>query len=284
MTRIDAMITGKKDGRIAPHKPLYLLLCIADLQKGRPRLRAFSHLRKELADALRLFTSGKQLHPEYPFSRLPNDRLAVLVSTEVMEARKSNSDPTVSELLKKHARGGLREEDHVFLKQHPRAQSTVIQFILQKFFPKGAHADILNFFQLSIFSNDQAEGEADLGFRKAVLDAYNNSCAVSGASVLYGSKVIGVEAVPICWTDRPQECTAKDGLALSVFFARLFDLGLISVGEHFEILVSNRAQLAGGLGNELDRLQGSRIRLPPNNKEHPSQEKLDWHRKWLFKE
>lgn len=44
LTRLDQILVYKKGNQRAPHKPLYLLFCIASLQQGLPRLRRFEEV------------------------------------------------------------------------------------------------------------------------------------------------------------------------------------------------------------------------------------------------
>jgi putative restriction endonuclease len=112
LNRLDRILVYRRGEQRAPHKPLYLLFCIASLQHGLPRLQSFEIVSHALTEALRRFgLRTKTLHPEYPFWRLQNDALAIVEADAPLKYRKSNDDPTKSSLLQTKARGGLREQD-----------------------------------------------------------------------------------------------------------------------------------------------------------------------------
>lgn len=62
LTRLDQILVYKKGDQRAPHKPLYLLLCIAALQQGLPRLRKFDEVSQILGEALCRFGPRVQLY------------------------------------------------------------------------------------------------------------------------------------------------------------------------------------------------------------------------------
>lgn len=76
-SKLDAVNIYRKGNQRAPHKPLYILLLIASIQQGRPRLQKYTDIEPVLTEALNLFgLSNKKQNAHYPFWRLKNDRLA----------------------------------------------------------------------------------------------------------------------------------------------------------------------------------------------------------------
>lgn len=283
--RIDAIRVGKRGERIAPHKPLYLLNCIAALQRGEPRLRLFIELRDELAASLKLFSGGKtaSVSPQYPFWRLPHDNLAEFYAEGELATRKSNDDPTVASLIEGKARGGLLPEDYKALKGDIRMQNAVIHYTLDKFFPKIIHQEIIDLFRLVTIAQYAPEGTSTIEFRRRVLNAYKSRCAVSGFSLNAGGSVFGVDAVHIASLDTGNNDEVTNGLSMTPLFHKLFALGFWSIGDDYRIIIAAGVEDNADACQRLIQIQGRSIKLPEHNSEHPSKESLGWHRKWVYK-
>ncbi|WFP61355.1 HNH endonuclease [Mesorhizobium sp. WSM4904] len=119
-------------------------------------------------------------------------------------------------------------------------------------------------------------------FRRIVLRAYDERCAITGLKLINGGGRAEVSAAHI----RPVEANGPDiinnGIALSGTAHWMFDRGLISLSDDLEILVSRQV-------NDLDSVQGfinrSRCALPPRRpSERPHPRFLQWHREHCFKQ
>lgn len=118
-------------------------------------------------------------------------------------------------------------------------------------------------------------------FRRTVLRAYDERCAITGLKLINGGGRAEVEAAHI----RPVEANGPDivsnGLALSGTAHWMFDRGLISLSDNLEILVSRQA-------NDPDSIRGvinkSGYALQPVRAvERPHPHFLAWHRERCFK-
>jgi putative restriction endonuclease len=145
--RLDDMLVFRKGDQRAPHKPLYLLYCIAGVPSGK---RSLAAIRCRPAD---IETGSKNIrprtetaHPEYPFWRLQHDKLAEVFTDGPLTLRKSNSDPTVSSLREQNARGGLLDGDHEMLCGDLQLQSLTVHKILDAHFPASIHDEVVRFF------------------------------------------------------------------------------------------------------------------------------------------
>lgn len=95
-------------GLHAPHKPLLVLYSIGCTLRGEPRLIEFNNLEQPLGELIERFGEKRQRsHPEYPFWRLQRDGFWEVIDAEAFGSRRSNTDPPVSELRQKRARGGF---------------------------------------------------------------------------------------------------------------------------------------------------------------------------------
>ncbi|NPU14268.1 restriction endonuclease [Bradyrhizobium sp. 83012] len=118
-------------------------------------------------------------------------------------------------------------------------------------------------------------------FRKIVLRAYRERCAITGLKLINGGGRAEVNAAHI----RPVEANGPDlvtnGLALSGTVHWMFDRGLISLGDDLAILISRHV-------NDVDRIRGfinsSGFALAPDRAgDRPHPHFLQWHREHCFK-
>jgi putative restriction endonuclease len=126
-----------------------------------------------------------------------------------------------------------------------------------------------------------ARPERKAFFRKAVLQAYDGRCAVTGWKLINGGGRAEAEAAHI----RPVELGGPDsiqnGLALSGTAHWMFDRGLIGLSDNFDILISrhvnDRASVEAIVNATGKALAPDRLALRP----HPAF--LNWHRDNCFK-
>lgn len=121
----------------------------------------------------------------------------------------------------------------------------------------------------------------DRVFRKVVLRAYDERCAVTGLKLINGRGRAEVEAAHI----RPVESEGPDivanGIALSGTAHWMFDRGLISLADDLEILISRQVNDMDGV---LALINKDRHARPPGRmSDRPHPHFLDWHRRHCFK-
>ena len=117
-------------------------------------------------------------------------------------------------------------------------------------------------------------------FRRVVLRAYDERCAISGLKLINGSGRAEVAAAHI----RPVEAHGPDivsnGLALSGTAHWMF--GLISLSDDLKILISRQANDPDGILAFINR---NGVATPPRRaSEHPHPHFLRWHREHCFKQ
>ena len=122
----------------------------------------------------------------------------------------------------------------------------------------------------------------DRVFRRVVLRAYDERCAITGLKLINGRGRAEVAAAHI----RPVEASGPDivsnGIALSVTAHWMFDRGLISLADDLEILISrqtnNPQEIRSIINKSGQALAPHRISARP----HPHF--LKWHRENCFKQ
>ena len=120
----------------------------------------------------------------------------------------------------------------------------------------------------------------DVAFRQLVRDAYRNTSAMTGLSLINGGGRPEVQAAHIRPVASQGPDSLRNGLALTGTAHWLFDRGLVSVGEHHELLLASR-----GVPDQARRLFREDLRVwtpaDPRLKPHPAF--LAWHREHVFK-
>jgi putative restriction endonuclease len=122
----------------------------------------------------------------------------------------------------------------------------------------------------------------DRVFRKIVLRAYDERCAVTGLKLINGSGRAEVAAAHI----RPVEVNGPDvinnGIALSGTAHWMFDRGLISLADDLQILVSRQVNDPDGVRAFIN--ESGRATEPRRASDRPHPHFLQWHRDHRFKQ
>lgn len=121
----------------------------------------------------------------------------------------------------------------------------------------------------------------DRVFRRIVLQAYDQRCAITGLKLINGGGRAEVEAAHI----RPVEANGPDtltnGMALSGTMHWMFDRGLISLSDELDILVSRQVNDPDGVCAMFNRTGKAIVPRRPSQRPHPRF--LEWHRENRFK-
>ncbi len=121
----------------------------------------------------------------------------------------------------------------------------------------------------------------DRVFRRIVLRAYDERCAVTGLKLINGSGRAEVAAAHI----RPVEAHGPDivsnGVALSGTAHWMFDRGLISLADDLEILISRQVNDPEGVRALINK--SGRAMQPRRASDRPHPHFLQWHRDNCFK-
>lgn len=142
----------------------------------------------------------------------------------------------------------------------------------------------------AVFLFDQQRGRVeftvsrivrDRVFRKIILRAYDQRCAITGLSFINGGGRAEVAAAHI----RPVEADGPDivsnGLALSGTAHWMFDRGLISLADDLQILISRQANDPDSIRAFINR--SGQAFAPARTADRPHPHFLKWHREHCFK-
>jgi len=119
-------------------------------------------------------------------------------------------------------------------------------------------------------------------FRKHVLAAYDNRCAVTGLRLINGGGLAEVEAAHIKPVERNGPDVVRNGIALSGTVHWMFDRGLISLSDNAEIMVSRQVNDPNQVWNLVNRSRKAKFPTAQSLRPHPVY--LSWHRENCFKQ
>ena len=122
----------------------------------------------------------------------------------------------------------------------------------------------------------------DRVFRRIVLRAYDERCAITGLKLINGMGRAEVAAAHI----RPVEAQGPDiisnGIALSGTAHWMFDRGLISLGDDLEIMISRYTNDLDGVRSIVNKT--GHALAPRRISDRPHPRFLKWHREHCFKQ
>lgn len=121
----------------------------------------------------------------------------------------------------------------------------------------------------------------DRVFRRVVLRAYDERCAVTGLKFINGFGRAEVAAAHIRPVDRNGPDIINNGLALSGTAHWMFDRGLITVADDMSIVISRHVNDRDGAENLINRT--GLLIGPLEKRDQPHPAFLSWHRENVFK-
>ena len=106
-------------------------------------------------------------------------------------------------------------------------------------------------------------------FRKTLLKAYDNQCALTGLSYIEGLEAAHI--VPWASASQEQRLDVRNGILLNAFHHKLFDIGLIRLNENYEIVCDKSLYRSVSEYDNLmvDKICGKKLTLPTDKKHHP---------------
>ncbi|MBC8402818.1 MAG: HNH endonuclease [Candidatus Marinimicrobia bacterium] len=123
----------------------------------------------------------------------------------------------------------------------------------------------------------------DITFKTKVREIYNNTCAVTGLQLFNGGGRPEVEAAHIkpVGSGHNGPDSIRNGIALSRTVHWLFDRGIISLSNEYEIMVASKSDL-----EQVKHIviPGKQIDLPKELRFAPHPNFLEYHRENIFKE
>lgn len=119
-------------------------------------------------------------------------------------------------------------------------------------------------------------------FRRTVLRAYSERCAISGLRLINGMGRAEVAAAHIRPVEKDGPDIINNGIALSGTVHWMFDRGLIGLSDELQILVSRQANDPGGIRALINK--NGYAHPPQRLSDRPHPHFLQWHREHCFKQ
>ena len=288
-------------GVYAPHKPLLILLALARVQRGEPRLVEFTQIDGLMKQLLTEFgRTGAANSRHNPFWHLATDGQGALWDFQRppdWHDRPAGATPTLGELKQRQLRAGFSQSIDDALRHAPGLLATVAARVLEAYFPATLQGDIAACLGLDLngpsslqegvplasFPSAQRR-RRDPGFRERVLRAYEHRCCVCGFSLRISHVPAGLEAAHIEWHHVGGPDTEQNGLALCALHHKLFDLGVFTVepSEHRLVFSQHAVCDERGASGEL-QFHGRPIHRPQHPDLLPATNHLNWNARNVFK-
>lgn len=131
-------------------------------------------------------------------------------------------------------------------------------------------------------SMDEYTPGRDQGFRRAVVKAYDQRCALCSIKVRTPDGHTLVEAAHIIPWSETRDDRSTNGLALCRTCHWTFDERLLSVSLDYKVVISKQLNVPGNLSGYLTNLEGRTIFVPTQESYRPDRDSLEWHRKNLL--
>ena len=222
----------------------------------------------------------------YPFTRLRADGVWTLDADVQMDL--------VRPLAERHVTGRLVPQLEAAFRADPALIQAVARDLVTSNFPETVAPDVLQAVGLggvSVLAGADMSpdgGQAgigrrrDLGWRSAVLQAWDRQCAFCGYDGQLAGACIGVEAAHVRWFAFDGPDTLDNGLALCVLHHKLFDVGVLGLDERLRVVVSKMFSARTEAGRAVYDLH-HRALLPRQGTPTPSSDHIAWHTREVFK-
>ncbi|WP_060180120.1 phosphorothioated DNA-binding restriction endonuclease [Streptomyces sp. IMTB 1903] len=228
-----------KGGARAPHKPLLFLYALSRFQQDADGELVYSAVEEDLKRLLAEYGPPNRTTPAYPFHHLVSDGV-----WEVRTDRGPGSPGSaVRELRAAGAAGRLAPELRAALRREPSLLGRMARVLLDQHFPPSLHGELCEATGLELEPaetgwSSPARRRRDRRMRELVLTAYEHQCAFCGYDGRLGAVPVGLEAAHVRWWAFGGPDEVDNGLCLCSLHHKLFDKGVLGVGDGDRILVS----------------------------------------------
>lgn len=241
LERVAKLRQWTRNGTRAPHKPLLLLHALGRFQQDPDGELRYSAAEQELQLLLNEYGPPHRTTPAYPFHHLVSDGV-----WEVRTDRGHGSPGSgVRELRETGATGRLAPDLREALRREPELLARIARLLLDLHFPPSLHGELCEAVGLQPAPVEAerfsaARRRRDRRMRELVLSAYEYRCAFCGYDGRIGAAPVGLEAAHVRWWAFGGPDEVDNGLCLCSLHHKLFDKGVLGVGDGHRVLVSQR--------------------------------------------
>jgi putative restriction endonuclease len=289
LARLASLRQHQQGGRRSPHKPLLVLLALAQLHSTGSSKLPWSEAEGRLADLIAEFgpasRTGRTQAAAYPFTRLRADGVWLLDKDVPMDL--------VTPLDQGHVTGRFDDSIESVLRARPELVMSAARALAGSNFPDTVARDVLTAIGLDpgavldttdlLPGAEAADGRRrDPRWRSAILQAWDRQCAFCGFDGQLSGVTIGIDAAHVRWFAFDGPDAPDNGLALCVLHHKLFDLGALGLDLDMRILVSATFSARTTAGRAVYDLPGRAVR-PRRGTLLPSAAHVTWHAREVFK-
>jgi putative restriction endonuclease len=269
-------------GQRAPHKPLLILMALAQFDRTGSSELAWPAVEEQLGKLLDEFgvpKRGPQL-PSYPFTRLRADGIWRL-SADV-------PDDLVTPLREQLVVGRFTEDVEAELRRDPVQVPALARAVVEAQFTASIADDVL----AAVGFDPESCGDGvrltaapgrrrSTAWREQIMLAWNRSCAFCGFDGVLGGAAVGIEAAHVRWFnfDGPDEL--DNGMALCSLHHKLFDRGALGLSNG-RIVVSSYFTANTEAGRRTYELHDVELQPRPGTR-MPAASHIEWHTTQVFK-
>ncbi|MEU3945833.1 phosphorothioated DNA-binding restriction endonuclease [Streptomyces sp. NPDC029526] len=291
LERITELRQWTRSGTRAPHKPLLLLYALGRFRQddgdADGGLR-YSAVEQDLQQLLTEYGPPHRTTPAYPFHHLVSDGV-----WEVRTDRGPGSPGTgVRDLRETGATGRLAPELRAALRREPELLGRITRLLLDRHFPPSVHGELCEAVGLepeaaAVERLSAVRRQRDPRMRRLVLTAYEYRCAFCGydgrIGTVTGTVPVGLEAAHVRWWAFGGPDEVENGLCLCSLHHKLFDKGVLGVGDDLRILVSQRfVGHSSAAREQVTALAGRPVIGPQPGTAPLAAAHRDWHTRQVF--
>ncbi|MBI1925912.1 HNH endonuclease [Candidatus Poribacteria bacterium] len=292
----------------APHKPILLLSVIELIEQGQIHENQI-FISPSLAETfMKYWTKATDRSPNIalPFFHLISDGFWHLhVNTGYERALETaRSIRAISRLREVVAYASL-DDDLFLLLTDAHHREVIRQTLIRVYFPElkeeiesviAEDREIGEYRQLLIqevaypFSaqkpSEPSQAEMPIrraGFRQAIMGLYDYTCAVCRLRIVTMDGESATDAAHIIPFRISHNDDVRNGISLCKLHHWTFDIGLISLSEIYQVVVSPLLSDRRPTEWMLTELRNKSVLLPEHEQLHPAQDALAWHRKEIFR-
>jgi len=299
-------------GGPAPHKPILLLSVCQAFEQGLYTSQRI-YLNPELVALFKvnwtlLVTTQHDCRITYPFFYMKSEGFWRLVTYPgYSNFITSNTVIKGFNQLKNIVDYAEVDNELFLLLMDPANNKILQQFLLDQYFPttknnvvryeveqgklfdelegKILHEDAVQYkAEISELLRQDDEEEVYLRgsmFKREIPKIYNNSCCISGMSIITTANISMLDACHIVPFSESYDDTITNGIALCPNLHRAFDRLLIGIDDDYRVIVSKAfREVDSDYG--IMKFEGKQILLPQERKYWPGLEKLEWHNKKML--
>ncbi|GAA1896425.1 HNH endonuclease [Streptomyces sodiiphilus] len=273
-----------KGGTRAPHKPLLFLYALGRFQRDAEGELRYTAVEQDLKRLLAEYGPANRTTPSYPFHHMENDGV-----WEVRTDRGPGSPGSSVRVLRATgAAGRLSAELRAALRREPSLLGRMARTLLDLNFPPSLHGDLCEAVGLELEPPEgelpsDARRQRDRRMREQVLTAYEYRCAFCGYDGRIGATPVGLEAAHVRWWAFGGPDDVDNGLCLCSLHHKLFDKGVLGIGDGHRVLVSQRfVGHSPAAREQVIALSGRPLTGPQPGARPVAADHRSWHRDQVF--